>query len=134
MENFDMATQPASKSRLVVVVIIILGGAGLIGIRSLAPAPSHEGQGTITSIDAAARTATVEAIDPANGNRRDYVGSVPAECPITINGKPAKLEDLRVGDLARVRVRSDRKTQKVAGKRPVIAEMIEVKRKEGSAS
>jgi hypothetical protein len=129
-----MATQPASKKRILIVVFAVLLVAILTGIRSLAGPPSHEGRGTIISIDAGARMATVEAIDPANGNTRDYVGTVSPECVITINGKPAKLEELRAGDFARFRVRSDRSVPKVDGKRPVVAELIEVKRKGEAAS
>ena len=130
-----MATQPAaSKGRLWIIAVVVLCAAVLSGLRFMAGAPSHEGRGTIVSLDVAARKATVEAVDPANGNTRDYVGSVPLDCPITLNGKPAKLEDLKIGDRARVRVRSDRKAPKVDGKRPVIAEMIDVTRKEGAAS
>ena len=124
-----MATQPASKNRILIVVVIVIGAGALVGIRSLAGPPGHEGQGTITAIDLANRRATVEAIDPANGIKRDYVGSVPKDCPISINGKPAQFEDLKEGDLARVRVHSDRKAEKINGKRPMVAEFIEVTRK-----
>jgi hypothetical protein len=135
-----VATQPAfpasppAKSRVWIIAVIVIVIAVLAGLRSMAVAPSHEGQGTITALDLAARRATVEAVDPANGRKRDYVGTVPQECPITINGKPAKLEDLRVGDLARVSVRSDRKAEKINGKRPMIANWIKVTRKEGATS
>ncbi|HVP10911.1 MAG TPA: hypothetical protein VMV94_06930 [Phycisphaerae bacterium] len=132
-----MATQPESparppaKSRMWIIVVVVIVLAVFIGLRSLAGPPSHEGQGTITAIDLTARRATVEAIDPANGNRRDYIGTVAPDCAITIDDKPAKLEDLKVGDLVRVRVHSDRKAEKINGKRPMVAEMIKVTRKEG---
>jgi hypothetical protein len=134
MENPDVATQPASKKQILIIVLAVLLVAVLFGLRSMAGPPSHEGQGTIISVDAAARRATVEAVDPANGNTRDYVGTVSPDCTITINGKPATLEELRPGDSARFRVKSDRSAPKVDGKRPVVAELIQVTRKEGAAS
>jgi len=69
------------------------------------PDATHEAKGTITYIDTGVSTITVEVIDPANGATREFTGIVPADCIITINGRPAEFSDLRVYDTIHARAR-----------------------------
>ena len=89
----------------VAVLALIL----IIGSR-LSRAESHTVNVTITRIDADARTASVELVRPKTGQTIQLEGTVPPECEISIDGQPAALGDLRVGDRAQVRgrVHSDR--------------------------
>lgn len=66
------------------------------------------GRGTIRSLDVATRQASVEVIVPATGLTRELQGDISTDCAIEIDGKPASLGDLRVGDSVEVRARIDR--------------------------
>lgn len=87
------------------------------------------GRGTIRTLDVATRQASVEVIVPATGVTRELHGEVASDCAIEIDGKPATLADLRVGDAVEVRARIDR-TRGADGKRHVrfTAEHIRCKR------
>lgn len=69
----------------------------------------HDVKGTITYLDPARRVASVEVIDPANGKTREFRGFAADDCVVIINGQPAQLTDLRLGDTAQIRVRVERK-------------------------
>jgi hypothetical protein len=114
--------------------LIILGVAvvALLIRQQFAGAVAQERDGTITSINAANREATMEIADPANGATREYQGHISPTCVITINGKPAKMEDLLVGDRVHVRALIDRKVRPEGDKkRPlIVAEQVDVTRKD----
>ena len=48
------------------------------------------------------RSAEMEMPDPKGGTAMSVPGTVPENCVITVNGKPATLQDVRVGDRVRV--------------------------------
>lgn len=60
-------------------------------------------KGTVVHVDTVARKATLEIKDPRGGNAFEITGTIPPECPITIDGAPAAIGDVRVGDFARVK-------------------------------
>lgn len=56
----------------------------------------------ITQLDVAARTAEIEFIHPKTGDSVRLSGRVPPACEIQVNGLPATLAELRVGDMVDV--------------------------------
>lgn len=54
--------------------------------------------GTITHINLATRTATIEFIHPKSGRTLAIDGTAPPDCDIRIDGQPAQLTDLRIGE------------------------------------
>ncbi len=90
---------------IVAVAIVV---AAVVVVRHFAAI--HDVKGTITYLDIAQRVASVEVIDPANGRTREFRGTAADDCVVTINGQPAQLTDLRVGDTAQMRVRVERKS------------------------
>jgi len=103
-----MAAQTILTRRNIAVFVVLALVASVILYVRFAMPVVEMGGGTIRSLDLASRRATVEVILPSTGNTRQLEGEVPVECKIEINGKPAGLEDLRVGDAVQVRARIDR--------------------------
>ncbi len=85
----------------------MVGIAVLIYVRNTTPVVEM-GNGTIRSLDPVKRQASVEVILPATGTTRELQGDIAPDCAIEIDGKPAALADLRVGDSVQVRARIDR--------------------------
>ena len=115
------------KASVAVVALIIL--AAMVVPRFM-PRPVQEARGRITHIDPSTGVISVEVIDPANGTKREVSGGVPADCAITIDGKPATFTDLRVDDSIRARARMEKADRGPDGKRKerLTAERIEVTR------
>jgi hypothetical protein len=119
----------------VLAVVLIVGLAAFEFLRSSSRRFVHEASGTVVAVDSAARTAKLEMIDPANGATRQFDGAIPETCKITVNGTPATLADLRVGDAVQVRVRIERRGSRSDRDRTTLttAEAIDIKRSdEGS--
>ena len=53
--------------------------------------------GTITRIDLETRTASIEFVHRKTGRTLRIDGTVPPDCDIRIDGRPARLSDLKVG-------------------------------------
>lgn len=132
-ENWAVASKKVSPTKIALIVVGIAVVVLLVWQQFAGPV-TQEGDGTITAIDAAAGEASMEITDPANGKTREYKGRISPACVITINGKPAKVEDLCVGDRVHVRVTIDRTVRPEADKkRPlIVAERVEVTRKQGA--
>jgi hypothetical protein len=94
----------------------VAGGVVLLRIRSASP-KVREVEATITFVDPSARRASIETTHPKSGAAVEVNGEVPPECTITINGQPADLADLRVGDSAVVRGRVLRQPEEDSKKR-----------------
>lgn len=62
-------------------------------------------EGTVTFVDAANRRAGLEYEDPKSVAAIEFSGEVPPDSTTTINGQPATLADVRVGDHGRVKGR-----------------------------
>lgn len=114
---------------LVGVAVVAAGGAGLLWSRSASP-KVREVEATITFVDPVARRASIETTHPKSGAAVEVNGEVPSECMITVNGEPADLADLQVGDVAIVRGRILRQAEQDSKKRAkrFIAESIQVTR------
>ncbi len=114
---------------LVGVGIIAAGGASLLLTRSASP-KVREVEATITFVDPTERRASIETTHPRSGAAIEVDGEIPPECTITINGEPADLGDLHIGDSAVVRGRILRQPEQASKKRAkrFIAESIQVTR------
>lgn len=77
------------------VAVLIAGG---IYMYRVAQPIEKTIRGKIVAMDVAARTGTFEIVHPKTGETFELAGSVPVECEIIIDGKPAKLADLKVGE------------------------------------
>ena len=93
------------QKRYIVAAVIVTVAAAFslvrspgFGIRELVI------DGTITYLDLASRSAGLEYVSPRNGRLRELAGKVPENCDIRLNGSPAALDDLQVGDRANVKV------------------------------
>jgi hypothetical protein len=94
----------------IAVVVVVLGVSAVQIIQTKLAV--IEVDGTITHIDLPSRSATLEFINPRNGKLVEIAGPVPPECTIELNGKPADVDEIVVGDQARVRVRWNKKTKR----------------------
>jgi len=89
-------------------VLIGLLGCAVVGVvwanfgRHHRKQKLREVEGTILDIDVASRTASLEFTHPKSGQLFTVSGILPVHCDIQIDGQPAKLTDLRVGETARV--------------------------------
>ena len=119
-----------ARTKWVVVVVLVVGVAAFEFLRSSSRRFVHEASGTVVAVDPSARTAKLEMIDPANGATRPFDGVIPETCKITLNGRPATLGDLRVGDAVQVRVRIERRGSRSDRDRKTLtsAEAIDIKR------
>jgi len=81
---------------LVGLAVVIALGA-IVAHRSLQPI-EREIDGTIAEIDLESRTAALEFTHPKTGQTMTIRGEVPADCDIRIDGRPATLRDLRIGE------------------------------------
>ncbi|MEE8168931.1 MAG: hypothetical protein V3T70_00150 [Phycisphaerae bacterium] len=81
---------------LVGFVLIVAIAAGVYYRMTLTE--SHTLSGRIRMIDQANRSATLEIINSENGQTIEITGDVLPDCQITLNGRPAALSDLVLGD------------------------------------
>lgn len=86
----------------IVGVVVIAGVWGTVKWRGTGWV-TRTVEGTIVELDPATRRATLEVIHPKTGEPIRIPGRVPPECSLEIDGAPARLADLRIGDTAKVR-------------------------------
>ncbi len=93
------------QKRYIVAAVIVLAAATLSVVRSSgSDIRKLDVDGTITYIDLSSRSAGLEYDSPRNGQLREIAGKIPEDCDILLNGSPATLDDLRVGDRASIKV------------------------------
>lgn len=87
-------------------------------------------EGTIVFVDAERSIATIEVVDPRRDDQLEITGNIPSFCPITINGQPGRLSDVRVGDRAEVKGRMKLGPKRTSGPREkfVTAEWVKITR------
>lgn len=88
------------------VVVAILWSA--FHVRTTTVKRELEG-GKVISLDPETRTGTLEYIHPESGQRIELSGTIPPGTEILINGEPATLEEIEVGELVTVEGRIDHK-------------------------
>ena len=94
----------ATKGLLLALLgVIVVGGIAWQVWRLSRPRIYTLKFATITKMDAAQRTGEVEFVHPKSGQTmRVTAANIPAECEVSINGAPAMLADIRVGDTVSV--------------------------------
>lgn len=97
-----MGTESRKRIATALIGVAVLATAGLgYAYRELRP-KVHTVEGTIVQLDPESRRATIEIRHPRTGQLIDVRGEVPADCEIHIDGQPASLADLKLGERARV--------------------------------
>ncbi len=100
-----MAQSASGRKILIVAFIAIVAVAATAWqvIRSIPRARYYTAEGAIiTAIDAPSRTAEIEFIHPRDGRVRRLNGTLAPNGQITLNGAPATVDDLKVGDTVTV--------------------------------
>ena len=96
-----MANENQNTTRIVIAVvgIVVIGGLWL-ALKSHRPSRDavKVNKATVTAIDVAGRRATVEFIHSKSGQLISMDGDLPDDDKIRIDGKPATIRDVRVGD------------------------------------
>lgn len=80
------------------IVVVLIGLLVWQAIRMTRPRQYTLENATITRLDLATREGEIEFVHPKSGRTIPVTGQIPPDCPITIDGKPADLADVRVGD------------------------------------
>ena len=83
-------------------MVAVLAVLGVIAGRQLLRERVLQRTVTIVSIDPESRTATIEYVQPKTGRALQIEGYVAPECDIRIDGEPATMRDLRIGEQAEV--------------------------------
>ncbi len=92
----------------VVKVLIVIAIAVLIGVvvgvarQFVGGKRVYTVEGVITYLEPETRMAGFEFKHPRDGSLREKTAKVPADCEILLNGKPAEMKDLKVGDRGKV--------------------------------
>lgn len=89
------------RSFITLLVVLAVAGVGYLTASDSDSPMEREVEGEITAINPAAREATFEFISPRSGKRISVTGQVSPDCPITLDGRSARFENLRVGDRAK---------------------------------
>jgi hypothetical protein len=94
----------ATRTRIIIAVIgiVVVITLGVTFMRLMPGEQVRTINATIVSIDAVNRTASIAFVHPKTGQTLELKGSVPPECDIQINGKPAQMSDLKSGERAEV--------------------------------
>jgi hypothetical protein len=87
------------KGAIALVCLVILA-ALVVYFRERSVGVLRTVQATLTQIDLAQRTATVQFIHPRSGETISLKGMVSADCSVEVDGRPAALADLVIGDRA----------------------------------
>lgn len=83
------------------LLIVCVSVIGWETARRLGQTQTRVVEGTIVQVNVATHRASVEIIHPKTGKPLRIEGIVPAECDIQIDGVPARMEDLCVGEHVR---------------------------------
>lgn len=99
--------QENRRKRLIIAVVGVT--AVVLGFVAYASktftSVEREIDGRIVELDANARTASLEIVHPKSGQLIVVDGKAGPQCEVTVDGKAASLDDLRIGDRAHVRAR-----------------------------
>ncbi|MDX2201097.1 MAG: hypothetical protein SF069_19250 [Phycisphaerae bacterium] len=96
------AGRTAADRKLRLMIAIIAGvaavAAGANYVLQQTMGMNRRTEFTLMSLDVAARTAKIEVVLPKNGKRITLSAEVPADCEIYVDGVPAAMSEIRVGD------------------------------------
>jgi hypothetical protein len=91
--------------------VVAAAGIGVAAVVAIslalqgATGTAHTVEGIVSHIDLSTRTAAIELIQKKTGLPIEVSSQVPPNCDIRIDGRPADLADLRVGQRVRVHAR-----------------------------
>lgn len=85
---------------------------------------THEVKGTIVRVDKDARIGVLR-VGTATTAIQEVTGDITEHCAITVNGKPATLSDVRVGDRVKVKA-SVRQVSGIGSSRDRNMEVLEI--------
>lgn len=93
--------EPAARRISIVVAlgVIVVAVVAWKTVQAMQPRAFELATATVTKLDVEKRTAEIEFVHPKSGRTMKATGSVPRDCSITIDGEPATLADIRVGDV-----------------------------------
>lgn len=118
----DTAATPSNRTRLVMIGIAGLVVLGWLYYRENSQVVHRTISGTVSAIDAASRRVTIRVVHPKTGQQIELTGEVPADCPITIDGKTATLAAVQIGDVAEAEGVLARSNQRI------VASNVKIKR------
>ena len=98
--------KPVTQKALILTVFgLVVAGLAIWQVRRLAQPREYDlKSATVTKLDAAKRSGEIEFVHPKSGQAMTVTAKeIPADCQISINGNPATLADVRVGDTVGVR-------------------------------
>jgi hypothetical protein len=81
-------------------ILVVIAASALLVTRPR----TYVVDGTITYVNVELHQAGMQFRNPLNMHQKDKTLTVPSQCRITLNGQPARLADLRVGDQALAKV------------------------------
>lgn len=123
-----------SKARWMIAGVVGLGVVAWLVVADRKSSGSQVSvRGKIVFIDAAAGTGTIEYPSPGTGETVEVTARIAENATITLNGRPAKLADLRPGDAAMVRAQITRHRDETGKSREITALSIAAERAEGGA-
>lgn len=98
-------TTTAKKTLVLVGLGVVVAGVVLWQVlRMTRPRPFTVRSARIAALDVATRSGEIEFIHPKSGRRTTVTArNIPPDCEITIDGRPADVSELRVGDAVAVR-------------------------------
>jgi hypothetical protein len=100
-----LAVKPSARKGLLLALLglLVVAGVAWQAWRLAQPRIYTLKSATITKMDAERRTGEVEFVHPKSGQTmRVTAANIPPDCEISINGVPATLADVRVGDTVAV--------------------------------
>lgn len=100
-----MSTSKRNRIVILVAGLIVVAAFGAVSLTRSLASVEREIKGTIASLNLETRHASLSFKHPRTWKDMTVDGVVPADCPITIDGRPATLADLHVGEHVRVRCR-----------------------------
>ncbi len=93
---------PARTVVIIAVIVVVVAIAAWQAARALRPRNLRIESARITKFDPVTRKGEIEFVHPKSGRTMTVSGSVAESCTITINGAPATIADVQVGDVATV--------------------------------
>ncbi|MCB9852552.1 MAG: hypothetical protein H6819_05615 [Phycisphaerales bacterium] len=125
------APKPGSNAPLIIVLLLVIGGAGAWYFVGGAQYKMMEAEGTVTYMDYAKRSADLEMPDPKGGTPMSVSGEIGDDCVITVGGKAGSVNDIRVGDRVKVKAKFEKRKKADGSKeKHFTAVSVEVLRQE----
>ncbi|MCA9255407.1 MAG: hypothetical protein KDA33_07200 [Phycisphaerales bacterium] len=110
--------RPGSKAPLIVVLLLVVAGAGAWYFVGGSKSRIMTREGVVTYVDYANRTAELELPDPKGGTPMTVPAEIAETCKVSRGGKPLSVNDIQVGDRVRVKAEYERRKMPDGSKEP----------------